>query len=253
MPVRPTLEQRIAWHVAHAAACACRPMPAAIAAALQQGGRAPSATKARKQADGPRSDQPVDAPRSRKEADAPRYFATPARFRTWFERNAAHATYLVVGFYKRDSGRSSITWPESVDEALCFGWIDGVRKSVDGERYTIRFSPRRAASTWSAINIARVAELERAGRMTEAGRAAFERRREDRSPRYSHEASRAAAFTPQEQTQFERQRAAWKFFSTQAPSYQRMATWWVVSAKRPETRERRLVRLIAVSQDGRRL
>jgi uncharacterized protein YdeI (YjbR/CyaY-like superfamily) len=183
----------------------------------------------------------------------PRYFATPAEFRAWLEAHHADETELLVGFYKRGSGRPSITWPESVDEALCFGWIDGVRRSIDAESYSIRFTPRQKRSTWSAVNIKRVGELITEGRMTPAGRAAFERRTDDRSVIYSHERRHPPELEPDQQARFEAAAGAWEWFAAQAPFYRRQALHWVTSAKRPETRERRLAALIEDSAAGRKV
>jgi uncharacterized protein YdeI (YjbR/CyaY-like superfamily) len=181
-----------------------------------------------------------------------RFFATPAAFRNWLEKNHARAPELWVGFHKRATGKPSITWPESVDEALCFGWIDGVRQSIDEARYRIRFTPRRAGSFWSAVNLRRIAVLRKAGRMTEAGLRAFARRDERRTKRYSYERA-AAKLAPPEQRLFKAQPAAWEFFRSRPPSYQRVATWYVVSAKKDDTRRRRLESLIAASASGRRI
>jgi len=186
-------------------------------------------------------------------ASAPRFFATPQDFRAWLDEHAAAARELIVGFHKRATGRPSMTWPESVDEALCVGWIDGVRTRIDEQTYKIRFSPRQPTSIWSAINIARVAVLEREGRMTAAGRAAFARRREERSRTYAYEQSRTASLDAHELAEFRRHAPAWTFFERQAPSYRRRALWFVVSAKRAETRQRRLASLIAASAQGTRL
>jgi uncharacterized protein YdeI (YjbR/CyaY-like superfamily) len=183
----------------------------------------------------------------------PTFFPTPAAWRAWLEQNHARKQELLVGFYKKASGKPSITWQESVDQALCFGWIDGVRKSIDDERYTIRFTPRRPGSIWSAVNIKRVGELIRAKLMTEAGLAAFARRRDDRSAIYGYEQRKDPRFTPEHQKAFQTNAAAWKFFQAQAPSYIRLSTFWVVSAKRPETQRKRLQLLIADSAAGRRL
>jgi uncharacterized protein YdeI (YjbR/CyaY-like superfamily) len=181
----------------------------------------------------------------------PTFFATPDDFRAWLEEHHETESELLVGFHKKGSGRPSITWPESVDHALCFGWIDGVRRSIDAERYSIRFTPRQPRSTWSAINVKRVGELEAEGLMRPAGRAAFERRSDDRTAIYSHERRRAAAFTAEQEAAFKSDRAAWAWFQDQPPSYRRTATHWVISAKREETRERRLRRLIEDSAAGR--
>jgi len=182
---------------------------------------------------------------------APTFFATPAELRDWLEGHHADVAELLVGFHKRGSGRPSITWQESVDEALCFGWIDGVRRSIDGESYSIRFTPRQKRSIWSAVNIKRAEELIAEGRMTPAGRAAFEARTEDRSRVYSHERSAAAELEPEQQARFEADAAAWAWFQSRPPFYRRQALHWVTSAKRAETRERRLATLIEDSAAGR--
>jgi uncharacterized protein YdeI (YjbR/CyaY-like superfamily) len=181
----------------------------------------------------------------------PTFFATPAEFRAWLERHHADGKELLVGFHKKGSGRPSITWQESVDEALCFGWIDGVRRSIDAESYSIRFTPRQKRSIWSAANIKRARELIELGRMTPAGLAAFEARTDDRSAVYSHERRNAAQLEPEQQARFEAEPAAWEWFQRQALWYRRAALHWVTSAKRPETRERRLDALIADSAAGR--
>lgn len=158
-----------------------------------------------------------------------------------------------MGFYKRGSGRPSITWPESVDEALCFGWIDGVRKSLGAESYTIRFTPRRPASHWSGVNLRRMEELVAAGRVAPAGLAAFARRTEKRTQRYSYEQRAEARLDPAAEERFRAETAAWEWFAAQAPWYRRTAVYWVASAKREETRQRRLDQLIACSAAGRPL
>jgi uncharacterized protein YdeI (YjbR/CyaY-like superfamily) len=182
----------------------------------------------------------------------PTFFATPAAFRKWLEKHHAEESELLVGFHKRDSGKPSITWPESVDQALCFGWIDGVRRRIDDVSYSIRFTPRKAVSNWSAINIARVAELTTLGLMAPAGLRAFEKRREDKSAIYSYE-NKVRTLPPADEKQFRANRKAWAFFTAQAPSYQRVAIYWVTSAKREETRVRRLATLIDDSANARRL
>jgi uncharacterized protein YdeI (YjbR/CyaY-like superfamily) len=184
-------------------------------------------------------------------ATKPRFFATAAAFRRWLERNHATRRELLVGFWKRGTGRPSLTWPESVDEALCFGWIDGVRKRIDEESYTIRFTPRRAASAWSRVNVQRMAELEREGRVAPAGRAAFARRSEKHSGSYSYEQRRNAQLDAGSERRFRASPAAWKWFRAQPPGYRRTATFWVASAKREETRRRRLDQLIECSAAGR--
>ena len=183
----------------------------------------------------------------------PTYFATPAAFRAWLEAHHASSTELLVGFYKKASGKPSITWPESVDEALCFGWIDGVRRSVDDERYTIRFTPRKARSTCSGVNIKRVGELTKLGRMRPAGLAAFERREAARSQVYAYEQRSEAALDDDAERAFRANAKAWTFFEAQPPWYRRTAIYWVMTAKQEATRRRRLATLIEDSAHGRRI
>jgi uncharacterized protein YdeI (YjbR/CyaY-like superfamily) len=182
-------------------------------------------------------------------AIAPAFYATPAEWRAWLEEHHADEREHWVGFQKRGSRRPSITWPESVDQALCFGWIDGVRKRVDHDSYMIRFTPRKRSSRWSKVNVARVAELTEAGLMRPAGLAAFAARTEEGT--YSYEQRDAAAFDPEREARLRADAAAWAWFSAQPPWYRRTATHWVMSAKREETRDRRLARLIADSAAGR--
>jgi uncharacterized protein YdeI (YjbR/CyaY-like superfamily) len=182
----------------------------------------------------------------------PTFFSTPAAFRRWLEKHHDSESELLVGFYKRGSGKPSITWPESVDEALCFGWIDGVRKRVDDESYTIRFTPRRPTSSWSAVNIARVAVLKKEGRMTAAGLNAFEQRTAEKSGIYAYE-NAPRKLSPEYASEFQKNAAAWHYFESQAPSYQRVMSYWVMSAKQETTRRRRLARLIADSAANRRM
>lgn len=182
----------------------------------------------------------------------PRFFATPAAFRAWLEAHHASESELLVGYYKKGSGKPSITWPESVDEALCFGWIDGIRRRIDEQRYSIRFTPRRPQSVWSTRNIERMAVLEAAGRVRPAGRVAFRRRREASSEIYAYEQGGEAELEPAHEREFRARRQAWRFFQQQPPSYRRRALWWVVSAKREATRRRRLRRLIDSSAAGER-
>jgi uncharacterized protein YdeI (YjbR/CyaY-like superfamily) len=183
----------------------------------------------------------------------PVFFPTPAEFRAWLEENHAAASELLVGLYKKESGRPSLTWPESVEEALCFGWIDGVRRSISGIAYTIRFTPRRPASIWSAINVAKVEALTKVGRMRPAGLRAYASRIPERTGVYSFERHRAAKLTRQQEKRLRANRKAAAFFDAQPPGYRRIALHWVVSAKREETRERRLSQLIADSEGGRRI
>jgi uncharacterized protein YdeI (YjbR/CyaY-like superfamily) len=180
----------------------------------------------------------------------PTFFRTPLDWRAWLEQHHATVQELWVGFYKKGSGQPSITWPESVDEALCFGWIDGIRKSVDGLSYKIRFTPRKPTSVWSAVNIKRVQALADEGRMQPAGLKAFQARRENKSGIYSYEQRRTELEEPYASLLREN-KAAWAFFQAQAPSYKKAAGWWVVSAKREETRLKRLAQLIEESAHGR--
>lgn len=183
----------------------------------------------------------------------PKFFATPDEFRAWLEEHHAQASELLVGFYKKGSGKPSITWPESVDQALCFGWIDGVRRRVDDRSYTIRFSPRKPTSIWSAVNIRRAHDLNRLGLMQPAGRKAFERRDEEKSAIYAYEQRHSAVLPDAYEKQFRANSKAWAFFCSNAPWYRRTATYWVVSAKRDETRLKRLEILIRDSAAGRRI
>ncbi len=181
----------------------------------------------------------------------PRFFATPSAFRTWLEAHHDRARELLVGFHKRASGRPSITWPESVDQALCFGWIDGVRKSIDEVSYTIRFTPRGRRSAWSAINVKRATELERLGLMHPAGLDVFYARAPERSGIYAYEQRNSAKLGAAYERQLRASKKAWEYFRSQPAWYQRTATWWVVSARKEETRLRRLARLIEDSAHGR--
>lgn len=183
---------------------------------------------------------------------SPRFFRTPDGFRAWLHRNHATATELLVGFYKRDSGQPSMTWPESVDEALCYGWIDGVRRSIDDTSYSIRFTPRKHRSIWSNVNITKVEALIEQGRMAPAGLAAWARRDEERSGFYAFE-RKAAKFDVEMEGAFRRNRKAWSYFESQPPGYRRLAAHYVSSAKRADTRTRRLSALIEHSAKGERL
>lgn len=185
--------------------------------------------------------------------EEPIFFETPAQFRKWLDKNHRACAEQWIGFHRKNSGRPSITWPQSVDEALCFGWIDGLRKGIDASSYKIRFTPRRPTSTWSAINTRRMNELIRNGRVRDAGLEAFRRRTAKKTATYSYENRGSAALSDAATTEFRRQRAAWRWFTNQPPSYRQTATWWIVSAKRPETQAKRLKILIADSADGRRI
>ena len=181
-----------------------------------------------------------------------RFFKTPAEMRRWLAVHHDKAAEVRVGFYKRATAKKSITWPEAVDEALCYGWIDGVRKSLGEESYVIRFTPRKAGSIWSAVNIGRAEALSAEGRMQPAGRAAFERRSETKSQVYSFE-QKEIALAQEDEATFRAHAKAWKHFEAQPASYRRAALWWIVNAKKDETRARRLEKLIDHSTRGVRL
>jgi uncharacterized protein YdeI (YjbR/CyaY-like superfamily) len=181
------------------------------------------------------------------------FFRSPAAFRAWLERHHATRTEVVVGYHKRATGRPSLTWSESVDEALCFGWIDGVRRSIDDERYCIRFTPRKKGSNWSAVNVRKVAELTTAGRMRPAGLAAFERRLAEKSRIYSYEDRKTATLTPAHAKIFRANARAWSFFQTLPPSNRRTIAYWIAFAKKEETKLKRLERAIAACAARRRM
>lgn len=183
----------------------------------------------------------------------PIFFAGPQEWRAWLSRHHDSEKEVWVGLYKKASGRVTMTWSQAVDEALCFGWIDSVVRRVDDDARMQRFSPRRKGSHWSKVNVAKVAELEAAGRMTPAGRAAFEARSHANTGRASFERDEPAAFAPEQEAALRANTAAWEWFRAQAPYYQRTATHWVVSAKREETRARRLQQLIDCSAAGERI
>lgn len=174
----------------------------------------------------------------------PVFFENARALRRWFARHAKAETELVVGYHKRSTGRPSVTWPESVDEALCVGWIDGVRNRIDDARYKIRFTPRKPRSNWSNINIRRVAALKSEGRMKPAGLAAFAARDKAQPPRGSYEQQGTIKLPPADLRVFRANKAAWQYYRTLPPGYVRMCSWWVISARRPETRARRLQRFI---------
>jgi uncharacterized protein YdeI (YjbR/CyaY-like superfamily) len=182
----------------------------------------------------------------------PKFFKTPVDFRKWFEAHHVSAPELWVGFYKKTSGKPSITWPQSVDEALCFGWIDGIRKSIDDVSYKIRFTPRQSRSTWSAVNIKRAQQLIDQGLVRPAGLKAFAAREENRSGIYSYE-QRTPELPNQYGKKLKKDLAAWKFFQAQPPSYRKAANWYVLSAKKEETRLKRLDALIEYSAKGQRI
>lgn len=183
----------------------------------------------------------------------PTTFERPEDFRAWLEQHHDTETELWVGFFKKGSGKPSMTWSESVDEALCFGWIDGIRKSIDDERFMNRFTPRRKGSNWSAINIRRVGALTEAGRMHPAGRKVFEARREDRSGIYSYERRDEAVFDPGFEKRFRAKKKAWAGFQARPRWYRQAAIRWVMTAKKEETRERRLATLIEDSAAGKEI
>jgi uncharacterized protein YdeI (YjbR/CyaY-like superfamily) len=182
----------------------------------------------------------------------PLFFKTPSAFRKWLEANHASCPELWVGFYKKNSGKPSIDWPESVEEALCFGWIDGIRKRIDDVSYKIRFTPRKSNSTWSTVNIRIARRLVSEKRMQPAGLKAFEARKEYRSGIYSYEQRSPELETKYART-LKRNAAAWKFFQAQPAGYRKIINWWIISAKQEETRTKRLDRLIEASAKGQRL
>lgn len=173
----------------------------------------------------------------------PTFFSNSKDFRKWFEKNHQKAKELLVGFYKVTSGKKSITWPESVDEAICFGWIDGVRKSIDSESYFIRFTPRKPGSIWSAINIKKVEELTKKGLMYHAGHMAFSKRQEKKSAIYSYE-KEPETLSPEFLKKLKANKKAWKYFQSMAPSYQRTCVHWIMTAKQEITKTKRLDELI---------
>jgi len=181
----------------------------------------------------------------------PTFFPTPSHFRTWLEAHHDKLREQIVGFHKKVSGKPSITWPESVEVALCFGWIDGVRKSLNETSYTIRFTPRKPTSTWSSININLVRKLTKQGLMHPAGLKAFAARSTEKSGIYSYEQRKSARFTREQQKQFRVNKPAWAFFQSQAPSYKQLTTYWVITAKKEETKQKRLSILIGHSQQQR--
>lgn len=177
----------------------------------------------------------------------PTFFAKQSEFRKWLNKNHKKETELLVGFYKVDSGKSSMTWSQSVDEALCFGWIDGVRKSIDKDSYQIRFTQRKSTSIWSAVNIQKIEELTKKGFMQPAGLASFENRKEDKSKIYSYE-NEEVKFSSDFEKLFKANKIAWDYFQSLAPSYRKPSTNWVMSAKQEATRIKRLKELIDDSE-----
>jgi len=179
------------------------------------------------------------------------FFASTGDFRIWLGHNHQTEAELLVGFYKVGTGKPSMTWSESVDEALCFGWIDGIRNTIDSESYCIRFTPRNPKSNWSALNIKKVEELIRQGRMLPVGLDAFEKRKTEKSAIYSYE-NRPEKLDNTLETKFQIHRDAWNYFTSLASSYQRTCIYWVMSAKQESTREARLAKLIKASESGKR-
>ena len=182
----------------------------------------------------------------------PKFFPTQTDFRQWLAENHTTETEIIVGYYNVKSGKPSLTWSQSVDQALCFGWIDGVRRSIDGESYCNRFTPRKAKSIWSAVNIAKVAELTKLGLMKPAGIAAFAKRDENKSKIYAYE-NEPVKLSVEFETNFKANEKAWTFFEKQPNGYKKIATNWVMSAKQAVTRQTRLEKLIKESADGKRI
>ena len=181
-----------------------------------------------------------------------RFFPNRAAFRKWLHANHAGLDEQWVGFYKKASGKRALTYDEAVDESLCFGWIDGTIRRIDEETYMHRFTPRKRTSNWSAVNLKKFAALSRSGLVAAPGREAFDRRDKSRDASYSYE-RKMARFEKSQLAQFKEDRSAWRHWEDQPPGYRRTVTYWVVSAKRPETRQRRLVKLIEASASGTRL
>ncbi|GMV05646.1 MAG: hypothetical protein AMXMBFR53_19230 [Gemmatimonadota bacterium] len=184
--------------------------------------------------------------------DDPRVFKDQAAFRAWLSKNHDRVAELWVGFYNKASGKAAMTYPEAVDESLCWGWIDGIKKKVDADRYTNRFTPRKTVSKWSDVNLRRYAELDAEGRIAEPGKAAFARFDPEKHRAYSFEA-RPEAFPPELEKAFRKEKKAWAFFMDQPPGYRRLCIHWVSSAKKEETRLRRLAKLVDHSTAGERV
>ncbi len=182
----------------------------------------------------------------------PTFFKDAADMRAWLEKHAATASELMVGFVKTHTGRATLTWPQAVDEALCFGWIDGVRTGIDENHYKIRFSPRKPNSRWSAVNIKRVPELEAAGRMTPAGNAVFALRTEAKSRTASYEQQAFPELSASETAEFKKNKQAWAYYTALPPSYRRKVNWLIISAKKEATRTKRFGALVAACAEGRR-
>lgn len=185
-------------------------------------------------------------------ATTPCFFADAAALREWLQANGRHATELIVGFVKTHTGRATLTWPQAVDEALCFGWIDGLRQSIDENHYRIRFTPRKPNSRWSAVNIKRVPELDAAGKMTKAGLDVFALRTEARSRTASYEQKDFPELSVKEIAEFKRNKVAWAFYEKLPPSYRRKVNWLIISAKLQATRTKRFQALVEACAEGRR-
>jgi uncharacterized protein YdeI (YjbR/CyaY-like superfamily) len=183
----------------------------------------------------------------------PKFFKAASAFGAWLATHGSTETELIVGFYKRGSGKLSMTWSESVDEALCHGWIDGVRTRIDDDSYKIRFTPRKPTSIWSAVNLEKMRVLEEQGRLTEAGRQALSHRRENKSKVYAYEQPANARLSSEDEATLREHEAAWKYFDAQPPWYKHLAAHRIASAKKPETKARRLARLIEASATGQRV
>jgi uncharacterized protein YdeI (YjbR/CyaY-like superfamily) len=181
------------------------------------------------------------------------FFDTAADLREWFEQHHESAPELFVGYWKKGTGRTGVSHPEAIEQALCFGWIDSISRTIDAQRYQVRFTPRRRGSVWSAINVAKIAELTERGLMQPAGLRAFEERKPDRTAVYSYEQPAGAQLDEEQTARLKADPRAWEWFSAQTPSYRRSAVHWVVSAKRADTRERRLAQLISDSAAGRKV
>ena len=181
-----------------------------------------------------------------------KFFSDQYEFRKWLEKNHRTENELIVGYYKRETGKPSMTWPESVDQALCFGWIDGIRRKLDAESYCIRFTPRRPGSNWSKLNISKVEEMKKAGLMTQAGLELYNNRKDSSGERYSYE-NLSAELPPELEKTFRKNRKAWAFFQKQAPSYRKVRIYWIMSSKQEQTRLNRLNKLIEASAAGNRI
>jgi uncharacterized protein YdeI (YjbR/CyaY-like superfamily) len=184
---------------------------------------------------------------------SPKFFEDSNAFRNWLQANSAESAELIVGYHKVGTGQPCMTWSESVDEALCFGWIDGVRKRIDDCTYSIRFTPRKPTSIWSAINIAKFEQLSDQGRMTSAGELAFAKRTTLKSAVYAYEQATTAELSPDEVQTFRDDQVAWEFFESSPPGYKKVILHWVTTAKRAGTRASRLTKVVQACSAGLRL